>query len=184
VTADNSAASGNAITVNASNVSIDLNGHTLNCVTSSNSANGIYGSNRANLQVRNGLIGGFNHGVDLEAGTLAFGSGVAGIRFWKNQWAIYFNGSTGCVVQNCQFISGFVGVLFLNGSGNRATNNVASGLSYGFASEGTDYFDSNYADKCTFGIWAGSATTKFRFNTTTNCTTAVTGGTSEIYLDQ
>jgi hypothetical protein len=73
---------------------------------------------------------------------------------------------------------------YITGTGNRAANNVATGLTYGFAGNGTDYFDSNYADNCSsYGIWAGSATTKIRFNTTTNCATNVLGGTSEFAAD-
>jgi hypothetical protein len=37
-----------------------------------------------------------------------------------------------------------------------------------------------YADECSiYGIYASSAGTKLRFNTTTNCATGVFGGTSE-----
>jgi hypothetical protein len=78
-----SAASGNAITVEASNVSIDLNGYYLYCPTSNNSANGIYENNLANLQVRNGIIVGFFWGIQFQ-GINNFGHGVDGIRFWKN----------------------------------------------------------------------------------------------------
>ena len=56
---------------------------------------------------------------------------------------------------------------------------------YGFYSNGSDYFDSNYADSCLdVRIYAASAATKFRFNTTTNCGAGVQGGTSEGASDQ
>ena len=80
---------------------------------------------------------------------------------------------------------GIYGVEFFNGTGNRASNNVAAGMYYGFYSNGSDYFDSNYADSCLdVGIYAASAATKFRFNTTTNCGAGVQGGTSEGASDQ
>jgi hypothetical protein len=184
-----SAAGGVAITVNAHYVSIDLNGHYLYCPTSNNGAVGISASNKANLQVRNGAIVGFARGVDSEypgSGTnYNFGHLVDGIRFWQNGNAVDFGQSKACVVQNCQIIGpGSMGVYFLSGNGNRATSNVATGLDIGFASTGTDYFDSNYADNCSYGIWSRSATTKLRFNTTTNCTTGVSGGSSEFANDQ
>jgi hypothetical protein len=180
-----SAANGNAITVATNNVIIDLNGHILHTAISNSSATGIYANNRADIQVRNGAIAGFSNGVEFSGASFNFGHVVDGIRFWQTKEnAVWFVQSQACVVQNCQIIGpGRIGVYFNGGTGNRAANNVATGLTFGFASDGTDYLDSNYADKCTNGIWALSATTKFRFNTTTNCANGVLGGTSEFAND-
>jgi len=180
-----SGANGNAITVNADHVSIDLNRFYLYCPTSNNFAIGICAISKADVQVSNGFIGGFWIGVNFSGGNSNFGHLVDGIRFWQNSYAVVFVQTKACVVQNCQIIGpGGVGVEFYNGTGNRATNNVATGLVYGFLGAGTDYFDSNYADNCSNGIYANSATTKLRFNTTTNCAAGVTGGTSEFGADQ
>jgi hypothetical protein len=180
-----SGANGNAITVNADHVSIDLNRYYLYCPTSNNFAIGICAISKADVQVRNGFIGGFWIGVNFSGGNSNFDHLVDGIRFSQNTYAVVFVQTKACVVQNCQIIGpGRAGVWFNSGTGNRAANNVATGLTYGFASDGTDYFDSNYADNCSsYGIWAGSATTKFRFNTTTNCATNVLGGTEEFAGD-
>jgi hypothetical protein len=171
-----SAANGNAITVNTDNVTIDLNGYILDTVTPNSGATGIFASDRANVQVRNGAIAGFRYGVYFPG----FGHLVDGIRFWQNSYAVLFWQSEACVAQNCQINGpGVVGVFFPGGTGNRAANNVATGLQYGFASTGTNYFDSNYADNCSqYGIFT-NLQTKLRFNTTTNCATGVSGGTSE-----
>lgn len=183
-----SASSGNAITVNAHHVTIDLNGHYLFCATANNSAKAIFASNKANIRIRNGEIAGFLHGVELDyPGTgpnLNVGSAVDTVGFYKTDTGVLFDQTIGAVVRNCIFIGpGTAGVEFFSGSGNRAVNNVANGLTFGFFSGGADYFESNYADHCTNGIFATSVETKFRFNTTTNCTTGVTGGTSEFAND-
>jgi hypothetical protein len=181
-----SAASGHAIFVVTSHVTIDLNGYYLSCPTPGNTAIGIEVGNEANVKVRNGGIGGFSDGVKFGAyASLAFENVVEGIQFWANsQFSVLSQGNV-CVVQNCQIKGpGAYGIYFsAGGSGNRATNNVASGLTTGFVSGGSNYLDSNYADDCSLGISATSDT-KLRFNTTTNCTTGVSGGTSEDASDQ
>jgi parallel beta-helix repeat protein len=181
-----SAANGVAITVTTNNVIIDLNGHILRTFVSNSGARGIEADNRANVQVRNGAIAGFSIGVLGWGANPNFGHLVDGVRFWNNSYGVYFYESRCCVVQNCQITGpGLAGVYFNSGTGNRAANNVATGLSVGFSSSGTDYFDSNYADNCSsYGFYTYSATTKLRFNTTTNCATGVFGGTSEGASDQ
>jgi hypothetical protein len=181
-----SASTGNAITVNANNVIIDLNGHYLICSVSGNSATGIFADNKLNIRVRNGEILKFFHGVgfDFSSGTNNnIGHVVESIGFWNNNIGVWFHQTKASVVRNCIFNGGLAGIDFFAGTGNRAVGNVATGISFGFFSDGTDYFDSNYADNCGTGIDATSATTKLRFNTTTNCTTGVTGGTSEFAND-
>jgi hypothetical protein len=181
-----SASTGNAITVNANNVIIDLNGHYLICSVSGNTATGIFASNKLNIRVRNGEILKFFHGVgfDFSSGTNNnIGHVVESIGFWNNNIGVWFHQTEASVVRNCIFNGGLAGIDFFAGTGNRAVGNVATGISFGFFSDGTDYFDSNYADHCGTGIDATSATTKLRFNTTTNCTTGVTGGTSEFAND-
>ena len=184
-----SGAVGNAITVNASNVIIDLDGYQLFCSNSNNYAFGIYANNVSNVSVKNGEIGGFTFGVYLDypgtGSNVNFGHLVDGLRFSNNEVGVLCHIGGGSVVKNCQFNGGYYGVEFNQGSGNRASNNVVSGSGYGFFSTGANYFDSNYADNCSWGgIYATSAATKFRFNTTTNCSNGVTGGTSVGANDQ
>jgi hypothetical protein len=184
-----SGATGNAITVNTHNVTIDLNGHYLTCTAgSSNTATGIFANNKADIRVRNGEIVGFNRGIGFDypgSGTnFNFGHAIDVVGFYNNQYGVWLHQSLGSIVRNCIFIGGTAGVDFFNGTGNRAVSNVANGVAFAFFSDGTDYFDSNYADHCTSGVEATSATTRLRFNTTTNCTTGIAGGTSEFSNDQ
>jgi hypothetical protein len=173
--------SGNAITVNTSNVTINLNGFYIVC-PNSNNANGVYANGQNHITVKNGEIIGFNLGVSFTATTLGAGNSahlVDAVRFIRDSWGVYCVYGTACVVQNCQIVGGYVGVDFLQGTGNRATNNVVDGAESGFYRTRTDYFDSNYADSCSIGFDASSTTTRLRFNATTRCATGVFGGTSE-----
>jgi hypothetical protein len=181
-----------AITVNVSNVTIDLNGYYLYCPTPTATGTGIFVNDRANVRIKNGEIVGFYVGVYAEYASsvtnLNFGHLIEDVRFYNNSTAVEFYQSSGCVVKDCQIIGGANGhnaVWFDSGTGNRAVGNVASGLTlYGFYSNGSDYFDSNYADSCTYGIYATSTTTKLRFNTTTNCNRGISGGSSELTNDR
>jgi hypothetical protein len=169
-----SASTDNAITVNANNGRIDLNGHYLICSSPTNSAVGIYAGNKIDIRVRNGEILNFYNGVKFEwpgTGTsLSSGHAVDSVGFYNDYYGVLFSQTKTSVVRSCIFIGGYTGVAFLGGTGNRGTNNVASSMSYGLDSSGTDYFDSNYADHCFVGVRANSGTTWFRFRfSPSNC---------------
>ena len=89
-----SGAAGNAITVNASNVTIDLNGYQLVCANSSYSTWGIYANNVSNVSVKNGAIAGFAFGIELgfpEGGSnVNFGHLVDSLRFSNDLEAVMF----------------------------------------------------------------------------------------------
>ena len=183
-----SASSGVAITVNAHNVTIDLNGHYLVCTAPNNWAIGIQATNKANIRIRNGEIVRFNTGIHCVWGfsgqNLNFGHAIDTIGFQTDGDAVLFEESTGCVIRNCTIVGGVNGIQFISGNGNRATNNVVTGVgNTGLSSNGLNYFDSNYVDNCKIGIQAAEKT-KLRFNTTTNCATAILGGISEFANDQ
>ncbi len=87
-------ASGNAITINAGNVSIDFNGFRINnqAPLATNEANGVYAVDRKHITLKNGFIRGFSLGIWLRefSGNASSGhlvelmkvadSGFAGIR--------------------------------------------------------------------------------------------------------
>ena len=175
-----------AIKVDAADVTIDLNGFVLHCSVSGNHAIGIYLNNVNSIRIKNGKISGFYVGelaVGTGAANVNFGHFLEDVRFYDNFWSVDYIYSRACVVKNCEFIGGTYGIEFYSGTGNRATNNVASGEVQGFISSGTDYFDLNYADACATGFNASLAT-KLRFNTTTNCNQGVSGGISEFANDE
>jgi hypothetical protein len=61
--------SGVALSINASDVTVDMNGHTISnlAVGSQVTARGIHSYNQSNITIRNGKIIGFHHGMNLEA---------------------------------------------------------------------------------------------------------------------
>jgi len=183
-----SSSAGSAINVTANDVTIDLNGHHISCTIPNNQLVGVHLVDVSNVSVKNGEISGFQYGVFMDhSGTSSnvdFGNLVDSLRLENNQYGVACLSNTGCVVRNCQIEGGWMGVGFGGGEANHASNNLTTGAEFGYYGSGPHYFDSNYANKCAFGIYATSSATKLRFNTTTNCNTAVVGGTSELALDQ
>jgi parallel beta-helix repeat protein len=180
------ATSGNAITVNSDDVTIDFNGYYLSCPVFGNTK-GIYVKDVAEVSVIGGKIVGFQVGCWFEGSagsSLNFGQLVDGVRFRGNSFAVYFIGSKDSVVKNCQFYNSSTAIAFIGSEGNRAVGNTISHAATGCVSDGPNYLESNYINACLFGIYATSAAAKLRFNTTTNCTAPVIGGTSTYYLDE
>jgi hypothetical protein len=178
---------GTAITVNAHNVTIDLNGHYLyNPNFAANSAFAIYSNNKGNITVKNGQIIGFYVGVYLDnpsSGPYNSGHLVESVRLTNCTFAIFQTNGTGSVFQANQIsttVAGNDGIGFSGGSGNRVNGNVASGYSsaFGISSSGGNYIEGNTLSNCSVGVSMGSSD-KYRFNTTLNCTTAFSGGTAE-----
>jgi parallel beta-helix repeat protein len=120
-----------AITVGCNDVTIDLKGYT---ITGPNSTNysGIYMYGRTNVEIRNGTVRDFYHGI-YEAVATGRGHRVINIRAVSNNWnGIYLN-STGNLVQGCTAVdnSGY-GISAGNGStvtGNTASYNGSYGIS-------------------------------------------------------
>src|SRR5262245_55252905 len=69
--------SGNAIDVQTSNVTIDLNGFKLGGLAAGfgTSANGIHANQRQNITIRNGIVRGFRAGVFLEDSSFTVSQG-------------------------------------------------------------------------------------------------------------
>src|ERR1700730_469172 len=182
-----SPASGNAISVNAHNVTIDLNGHYLyNPAFAANSANAIYSNNKGNITVRNGQIIGFNVGVYLDnpsSGPLNAGHIVESVRLTDCGVGIFLTSGTTSVFQNNQIgttVAGNYGIALASGGGNRVVGNVISGYSpgaVGIISNGGNYLEGNTLSNCATGIFM-AAGDKYRANTTLNCATAFSGGTA------
>lgn len=87
--------SGNAITVSADNVTIDLMGFSLtNSGTSA--ANGIYMNGRTNVEIRNGTVSGFSVGTYsvgiLEEGSSGSNHRAVNVRATSNSYGIFLNG--------------------------------------------------------------------------------------------
>ncbi len=97
---------GNAITINADDVTIDLNGHKLEGTAGSvTMATGIASSGHSNVTVRNGTIRGFLTGIQLtDALDVASGNLVEDIRADRNTKAGIVVGGRGAIVRRNQVL--------------------------------------------------------------------------------
>lgn len=136
------ATSGNAITVNANNVIIDLNGFKLGGLGggSSTTAIGIYALDRQNITVRNGSVRGFSRSVHFDAtGDASNGASrghiVEDMRIEAGRLVgIHIEGRHSIVRNNFVFDTGngsatiARGIFVQNGPGHTIMGNVVSGV--------------------------------------------------------
>ncbi len=170
--------SGAAITIKASNVTLNLNGHGITNTAAQNSSNtaiAIHASNFENITVENGEILGFNAGILLEGPTIGInfnvGHVIQGMRLaYSLTFGIWLEWCANCSIQNCQLYSmGTTGggvtvntptygieVDSFNG-GNRIYRNQVTNSFFGYyglnhgASQGS-YFEQNLATNCTYSF--------------------------------
>ena len=187
--------SGNAITINASNVTIDMNGFAITKNQTGNTPHcfGIYALNRANITVKNGLIFGFYEGIRfdfIEGGNTNSNHLVDGVRFTNEQaFGIVLIQTTNSLIQNCAMastgfdtsgnvVSGFgAGIdLAVNaGVANALINNrIIKSLQAGIETKGGQalggtYLEGNLSSKSAIGFDL-SPNDKYRNNTTISCT--------------
>jgi hypothetical protein len=113
---------GDCITVNASNVTIDLGGYNINC--GSTTAVGIItGANTAGITIRNGIIANCNDGIRAAAST---GVVIDEIVALSNVGAGIYVGGDSSVMHSIANSNGFAGILVQcpsNISYNTAVNN-------------------------------------------------------------
>jgi hypothetical protein len=140
-----------AIEIDASYVTIDLNGHTIaNTNGPSTSAFGIYWDKRKAITIKNGTISGFSAAilnVDVPPYTATRGHLIAGIRFYKNyRWAILLR-SAGCNIRNNLILDtggntdGHSSTaIHVEGSNNFITGNTINGLFENGSYSGTGIF--------------------------------------------
>ena len=183
--------SGNLITVNASNVTIDFQGHFISGAVGNTSQTtyGIYASERSNLTVRNGTIAHCQRGVYLNgngsATTNSVNHQVDNLRVtYCYQIGIQIAYGPGSRITNCQVSqTGYSGAvqtlgIYVAGEGTVIQNNVVSnvtangGNSYGIITDG--FSRQNVVSNAYYGVYDG----KYQDNLTTGCTYPFTNGTN------
>ena len=124
---DTSMTSGNAITIAANNVILDLNGHKLGGLAAgpATDAMGVYAMERQNVTVRNGTIRGFGRAVFLDGAILSQGHVIEGIRADQNTIAGFLVKGRGIIIRRNQVVA--TGGSTLNGPGSVPTGIVAFG---------------------------------------------------------
>jgi nitrous oxidase accessory protein NosD len=165
------------ITVNASNVVIDLTGFILTTSDTTLSNFGITVSSSAtNVIIQNGTITGFGAGVRL----LGAQELAQNLRLLSTGTGIYAASScTSSVVQNC-FIAGpgnNTGVILDGCRDVVVKNNQILFEATGGQSAGNNSFIANYIGNCVEGLLM-SGTDKYQANVTNTCTTPFVGGTA------
>lgn len=117
---------GNAITLEADNITIDLNGWTLDGSTAGTEtvANGIYGYQLNNITIRNGTIQGFHYGVYLDVETVTYsasrGNLIERIRASANTGVAFFTKGMGNIIRHNHIVN--------TGNSTISTNYSAIGI--------------------------------------------------------
>jgi hypothetical protein len=122
--------SGNAITINTNNVTIDLNGHKLGgfAAGAGTNAYGIYANQRQNITIRNGTVRGFMLGIvhdDASSYTGSSGHLIEDIRADGNTVAGMWILGTGNIIRNNQVVKT---------GGSTVSDNAHGILAYGSGS--------------------------------------------------
>ncbi len=95
-------ATGNAITINAGNVTIDFNGWRVNNQAATTEANGVFAQDRRNITVRNGFVRGFESGVIITKAFSSVSSShiVEGMKILDSTLAGIFVGGDNSIVRD------------------------------------------------------------------------------------
>ena len=183
--------SGNLITVNASNVTIDFQGHFISGAVgnTSQTTTGIYASERSNLTIKNGTIAHCKYGVDIEgndtATTNSVNHQIDNLRVtYCSYVGIFIAYGPGSRISNCQVSqTGYSGTssaygIIVYGASTVVQNNVVSNVtvsSGGFACGiyGNGFSRQNVVSGASYGVSGG----KYQDNLTDGCTTPFNGGT-------
>jgi parallel beta-helix repeat protein len=176
----------NCITVSASGVAIDLQGHT---ISGSGFSSGIFGRGGQNIIIANGTIKGFNQNINLEADYVsianinAVDAGFSGITNNAGNvtvvtdtqannnglFGMYFYGNNNTVSRTTANENGHYGIAFLQQS---ATNAVIDGTANGnglsgmfFANGNSTVIGSSATENTSDGIFMGGSNNVLTGNT-------------------
>jgi hypothetical protein len=179
--------SGNAITVDISNVTIDFDGYFLYCTAASPLNNGILVNNAGNVTIKNGSVVNFYHCIYFSAPTsssLNVAEVVENMRVANGHDGIYFVAPSGCTIQD-NYVANFTanGILVGfaspdNGSTIQDNQAINCGVGYNtFGGSFGNYLFNNFASHCTIGLDMDGGD-RYRFNVTNSCATPFAGGTN------
>ncbi|WP_139832250.1 hypothetical protein [Mesorhizobium australicum] len=193
-----SATTGNAITINANNVTIEMNGYKLGGLGGgvNTQATGISAYNRQNITIRNGAIRGFLHNVKIEGpqiGGSSTGHLIENVRSESARYVgLWIMGSHSVVKNNTVILTGggtlasAYGIVVQFGEGHSVMNNIVndvseSNLAYGITAsdtigavvEGNQVRD--VAASTSYGIFSSGERNVIQRNTIINFSAGTTG---------
>lgn len=191
-----SAASGNIVTINVSNVTLDLNGFFISgpAGNTSQTTSGIYAQNRSNLVIFNGTVANCSIGVNIVGGSNSRNTRITNMRISNCSTAgIYDTTPVGHLIADNQITDigytaasgGRYGIYVESGSvairGNQVANIIAANTAdtwgiYCFGGA-AHFVVRNLVNNCGTGVRMNNATgNKYQDNLTASVTTAFTGG--------
>ena len=193
--------SGNAITIAANYVTLDLNGHKVHGANAgaATGAIGIYALNRRAVTVKNGTVWGFNVGIELVASAPSSPAGylVEGVRAELNrEIGIWVRGANGVIRNSVIANTGptaipgthFAVGIFVESQGGHALYNdvltatgVGGAASFGIQiqSAADVLIAGNRITSANYGVYFSASTGKYRDNLTSGITIqAFFGGTN------
>jgi parallel beta-helix repeat protein len=177
----------NCITISASGVAIDLQGHT---IRGSGFSSGIFGRGGQHIIIANGTITGFNQNINLEADFLSISNiivtnaGFSGITNNSGNFTvvtdvqanntgvhgIYFYGNNNTVIDSTASDNGHYGIAFLQESNtNTVIDSTANGNGLGgmfFANGNSTVIGSTANENTSDGIFIGGSNNVLTDNTT------------------
>ena len=184
--------SGSAIQINASNVTVDLNGHYINNAAGpTTQTSGILATNRANVTIQNGIIVGFSYGIVLNGTTLNINGLIQNVRLiFSLVGGILLSESRNAVVRNCQISeTGYsesgavnnpagIGIVDNESMGGNliSNNNISHSTDWGIALGGNDLADNNFIYGAQIGIASGFSPGELKNNTVIGAPTTYSGG--------
>jgi Right handed beta helix region len=167
----------NAITVNQSNVVIELNGFTLSTTGSSNTGVSV-ATTVNNVTVQDGTVSGFDFGITLQGSQQS----VQNVRLFTGTYGVLASSCTFSSIQNCLILgvnsSSGIGVDLGTCSNVVVQNNQIANVGNGCFSSGStggNSFIANYISNCINGLNLESGD-KYEGNVATGCTTDFAGG--------
>ena len=184
------------IQVNASNVTIDLNGHTINNTAgTSTSAYGIYAIDRSGITVRNGNLVGFYWGISFFASnsstaSASFGHLIQDVCVTKCAFTSFYLNGVNNRIYRCRAVlegglnANYNNAFCLDGQGGSledcdACGHLGSATSYGVLMAGGYHFIlNNRFSLLDVGVQCNDTTTKYRDNLTAGVTTSYANGTN------
>ncbi len=194
---DYNSSSAVAIQINASNVTVDLNGNSINNLGAgpATQAVGINAFNKPNVTIRNGQIVGFFRAIQLDGQleSLPPASRSALVEYVRCAFnvdcGIFLTVNYNAVVRNCQIRNtgyspdGSVssnqgnGIYDAQGFGNLIyQNNITLVSGTGIVLGSNDLADGNFVTAATTGIFSADPSSKVKNNTVTMATTPYQGG--------
>jgi predicted RecA/RadA family phage recombinase len=189
-----SLATGSAITINASEVTLDLNGRSLINVSPTNQANGVFVNDQVDVTVQNGDIVGFGIGVYFSPNSADNNrkNTAANLRLDNNTIGVASVSGHSNWVKDSIIDGGSVGIFFDEENGSRAENNILeeqaavelnrSGVALVSVGSLGVLFDNNLVAKRSAAIGQQmSGTDKYRFESFVGYTklSPLTGGINE-----